>query len=89
MKWAAYLFVTYAIELRADELYPIYQKILTETKSKVQVKSIIVEEEGHLEEMIAQLKSTWPDWEKHAAVAVQIESELFQDWVSSLVPEVV
>ena len=49
------------------------------------MKSIIVEEEGHLEEMISQLKSTWPDWEQHAAVAVQIESELFQDWVSSLV----
>jgi rubrerythrin len=88
VKWAAYLLVTYAIELRADELYPIYQKILTETKSKVQVKSIIVEEEGHLEEMISQLKSTWPDWSTHAAVAVQIESELFQDWVSSLVPKV-
>jgi rubrerythrin len=88
VKWAAYLLVTYAIELRADELYPIYQQILTETKSKVQVKSIIVEEEGHLEEMIAQLKSTWPDWEQHAAVAVQIETELYQDWVSSLVAEV-
>jgi rubrerythrin len=82
------LLVTYAIELRADELYPIYQKILTETKSKVQVKSIIVEEEGHLEEMMAQLKATWPDWEQHAAVAVQIETELYQDWVSSLVAEV-
>ena len=88
VKWAAYLLVTYAIELRADELYPIYQQILTETKSKVQVKSIIVEEEGHLEEMISQLKATWPDWEQHAAVAVQIETELYQDWVSSLVAEV-
>jgi hypothetical protein len=38
--------------------------------------------------MISQLKSTWPDWEKHAAVAVQIESGLFQDWVSSLAEEV-
>ena len=32
VKWAAYLLVTYAIELRADEFYPIYQQILTETK---------------------------------------------------------
>ena len=44
-----------------------------------------MEEEGHLEEMISQLKATWPDWEQHATVAVQIETELYQDWVSSLV----
>ena len=85
LKWASYLLVTYAIEVRADELYPIYQEILSASHSKIQVKSIIVEEEGHLEEMISQLKQTWPDWEQHAAVAVQIESELFQDWVNSLV----
>ena len=88
LKWASYLLVTYAIEVRADELYPIYQDILTSIQSKIQVKSIIVEEEGHLEEMISQLKATWPDWEQHAAVAVQIETELYQDWVSSLVAEV-
>ena len=88
LKWASYLLVTYAIEVRADELYPIYQDILTSIHSKIQVKSIIVEEEGHLEEMISQLKATWPDWEQHAAVAVQIETELYQDWVSSLVAEV-
>ena len=55
LKYAAYLFVTYAIEVRADELYPVYQEVLTKTNSKVMVKSIILEEEGHLEEMIHQL----------------------------------
>jgi len=49
LRYAAYLFVTYAIEVRADELYPIYQDVLSEAGSKVMVKSIILEEEGHLE----------------------------------------
>ncbi|WP_379091029.1 hypothetical protein [Pedobacter sp. UC225_65] len=66
LKFAAYLFVTYAIEVRADELYPIYQEVLTAKESRVTVKSIILEEEGHLEEMLHQLKEFSPDWEKHA-----------------------
>ncbi|RYE18927.1 MAG: hypothetical protein EOP51_20980, partial [Sphingobacteriales bacterium] len=56
LRFAAYLLVTYAIEVRADELYPIYQDALDAAGSKVNVKSIILEEEGHLEEMINQLK---------------------------------
>lgn len=84
VKWAAYLLVTYAIEVRADMLYPIYQKILTDIGSKVQVKSIIVEEEGHLEEMIVQLKAFSPDWEKHAAAACAFEAELFEGWISKI-----
>ncbi|WP_256009307.1 hypothetical protein [Desertivirga xinjiangensis] len=84
LKFAAYLLVTYAIEVRADELYPVYQAALDEVKSKVNVKSIILEEEGHLEEMLAQLKNFSPDWEQHAKKAVEIESGLFNNWVDAL-----
>jgi hypothetical protein len=28
LRYASYLFVTYAIEVRADELYPVYQDAL-------------------------------------------------------------
>lgn len=87
LKFAAYLFVTYAIEVRADELYPIYQEVLTEKGSKVTVKSIILEEEGHLEEMINQLNEFSTDWEKHAEEIVKIEEVMFQDWMSSLEKE--
>jgi hypothetical protein len=38
LKYAAYLLVTYAIEVRAGELYPIYQNALDKAKSKVNVK---------------------------------------------------
>ncbi len=84
LKFAAYLFVTYAIEVRADELYPIYQSVLTENESKVTVKSIILEEEGHLEEMINQLNEFSPEWEKHATEVVKIEEAMFNDWMEAL-----
>jgi bacterioferritin (cytochrome b1) len=88
LRFAAYLLVTYAIEVRADELYPVYQDALDMAGSKVNVKSIILEEEGHLEEMINQLKQFSPDWELHAEKAVKFESLLFDKWVLALDKEV-
>ncbi|TWI98122.1 hypothetical protein JN11_03201 [Mucilaginibacter frigoritolerans] len=88
LRFAAYLLVTYAIEVRADELYPVYQDALDNAGSKVNVKSIILEEEGHLEEMINQLKQFSPDWELHAEKAVRFESTLFNKWVQALSTEV-
>ena len=88
LRFAAYLLVTYAIEVRADELYPIYQEELDNAGSKVNVKSIILEEEGHLEEMINQLKSFSPEWQFHANKAVEMESELFTQWVDQLSNEI-
>ena len=88
LKFAAYLFVTYAIEVRADELYPIYQDVLTAKASKITVKSIILEEEGHLEEMLNQLREFSTDWEKHANEVIKIETEMFNDWMIGLKQEV-
>ncbi|RZL47670.1 MAG: hypothetical protein EOP00_11285 [Pedobacter sp.] len=89
LKFAAYLFVTYAIEVRADELYPIYQDILSAKESRVTVKSIILEEEGHLEEMLNQLREFSTDWEKHAQEIIKIERQMFNDWMIGLAKEVV
>ncbi|MGX5684347.1 hypothetical protein ACWKWW_07270 [Chryseobacterium cucumeris] len=88
IKYAAYLFVTYAIEVRADELYPVYQDALTEASSKIMVKSIILEEEGHLEEMIHQLNEFSPDWKHHADHILTIEKELHEEWINAITQEV-
>lgn len=88
LKYAAYLFVTYAIEVRADDLYPIYQQVLDASKSKVMVKSIILEEEGHLEEMIHQLESFASDWEMHAKKIQDMEQQLFEEWVAAIALDV-
>jgi hypothetical protein len=84
LKHGAYLLVTYAIEVRADMLYEIYQQVLTEHNSKVNVKSIILEEEGHLTEMQRMLQAFKPDWEALAADAAKIESILFEEWINAI-----
>lgn len=88
LKYAAYLFVTYAIELRADILYPIYQDILSAKRHRVMVKSIIVEEEGHLAEMITQLNAFCTDWERHAAIIIEFEYQLFAAWMECINNEI-
>lgn len=88
LKYAAYLFVTYAIEVRADSLYPKYQEVLSEYHSKVMVKSIIAEEEGHLEEMIAQLSLFDQQWQHHAKNITAIEECLFNEWLTAVTKEV-
>lgn len=88
LKYAAYLFVTYAIEVRADELYPVYQEILTKTSSKIMVKSIILEEEGHLEEMINQLDEFSEEWKTHAEIILNIEKELHKQWINAIAQEI-
>lgn len=88
LKYAAYLFVTYAIEVRADELYPVYQDILTKESSKIMVKSIILEEEGHLEEMINQLNDFSAEWKTHADHILTIEKELHEQWIGAIAEEV-
>lgn len=87
LRYAAYLFVTYAIEVRADELYPAYQEVLSANNSKVMVKSIIVEEEGHLEEMMAQLDQFDDNWKQHAAEVSKIEDRLFKEWFMAVTNE--
>ncbi|MDE5437352.1 hypothetical protein KRE40_18695 [Elizabethkingia meningoseptica] len=89
LRYASYLFVTYAIEVRADELYPVYQEALDKAKSRVMVKSIILEEEGHLEEMIQQLENFHNEWELYAEEVLKIERRLFEDWLNAVEKEVV
>ena len=84
MKHGAYLLVTYAIEVRADMLYGIYQEALTKHSSKVNVKSIIAEEEGHLEEMQKMLEVFHPEWEKLAKDMCEVEDRLFVKWIQAI-----
>ena len=87
LKHGAYLLVTYAIEVRADMLYGIYQDALTAHKSKVNVKSIIMEEKGHLAEMERMLKEFHPSWQALAADCCKIEDELFTAWIMAIQKE--
>lgn len=83
LKEAAYLLVTYAIELRAEELYPLYDEVLRQTGSPVIVKSILLEEKEHLREMKQSLEQ-FPSGHTHANVICGIESHLCQAWLDSI-----
>ncbi len=87
MMHGAYLLVTYAIEVRADMLYGIYQEALTRHGSKVNVKSIIAEEEGHLQEMERMLISFRPDWKLLADDMCAVEIRLFVQWMQAVALE--
>ena len=87
LKHGAYLLVTYAIEVRADSLYEEYQDALTMNASKVNVKSIIAEEEGHLAEMQKMLKEFNTNWELLANDACNIEKRLFNTWITAIQTE--
>jgi hypothetical protein len=87
LKYAAYLLVTYAIEVRADELYPQYQEVLNTIQSPVNVKSIIAEEINHLAEMKHQLKAFSNNWETLCDTVCEIENGLYTNWIKALKKE--
>ncbi|MBA2368616.1 MAG: hypothetical protein H0V82_06290 [Candidatus Protochlamydia sp.] len=80
LREAAYFLVTYAIECRADELYLIYDDVLRQAKSRVGVKSILLEEKEHLNEMREGLQQL-PSGMVHANKICSIESELCEKWL--------
>lgn len=83
IKEASYLLVTYAIELRAGELYAIYDKILKEKGSKITVKSIILEEGEHLNEMTEALKS-YPFGDIYKEKVLAIEEKVCAKWLNGV-----
>lgn len=83
IKEAAYLLVTYAIELRAGELYPLYDQALRHIRSSVTVRAIILEEKEHLEEMQEELRQL-PLGLFYAEQIAQFEGQLCKRWLESL-----
>lgn len=89
IRYASYLLTTYAIEERADELYPVYSEVLDESGSNINVRLIIAEEIGHLEEMNRQMAEFFTGWKEKAAYVRKVESKLYSKWVSDLEQEII
>jgi hypothetical protein len=87
IKQLAYLLVTYAIELRAGELYPIYQATLRQHQSKIQVQSILLEEKEHLQEMEREL-SLVPLSPLYIEAVCGLEALLFKRWLQMCLTEI-
>ena len=88
IRYASYLLTTYAIEERANKLYPVYSEVLDETGSNINVRLIIAEEIGHLEEMNKQMAKFFTDWKEKTANVRKMESHLYSKWVSDLEREI-
>jgi hypothetical protein len=83
IKKIAYLLVTYTIELRAGEVYAIYNALLKENRSKVSISSILLEEKEHLNEMIEGLHQE-PFGLLYAKHACRVEATLYKTWLNQL-----
>lgn len=83
LRAAAYAVTSYAIERRAEELYPAYQAELKATNQPLSISNIIKEEEHHLEEMIELLDKMENGWEM-AEQACAIESDLCEAWLHQM-----
>ena len=83
----SYLLVTYAIEVRAEEFYPIYDEVLRQNGSKVAVKSILLEEKEHLAEMRKGLAEL-PSGEAYAEYVCKEEEILYTNWLERVSAEV-
>ncbi len=84
LKYGAYLLVTYAIEVRADDMYPIYQQFLTDFNSRVNVKSIIIEETEHLKEMESGIGIFFEHPVKIMEKVRTLEENLYNEWMVAL-----
>ena len=80
---SVYHLVTYAIEVRAEKFYPLYHDVLNQVGSKITVKSIILEEMGHLSEMKKGLK-TIPNGLEYAQKACEMENTIYDKWVQNI-----
>jgi len=88
LRYGSYLLTTYAIEERADVIYPAYEKVLNDTGSSINVRLIIAEEAGHLEEMNRQMAAYFDEWEKKAKMSLEFEERLYENWLLKLYEEV-
>lgn len=77
----AYLLVTYTIELRALDLYTAYDAVLREHRSKVTVKSILLEEKEHLYEMEEGMDRPLLNFIERAC---EIEGHLYKKWLDAI-----
>jgi hypothetical protein len=73
-----YLYVSLIVELRAIWTYRLYQEVLTEGSAGLSLKSVLAEEELHLEQMTCRLRELGTDPEARVPRFARIEDRLFR-----------
>jgi len=85
LKYAAYLLVTYLIEVRAKSIYPTYEQHLKQKGLPLSLKMIVAEEDQHLKEMDDLLLEFFGNnKDKVLDHLSSFEEKLFTKWLSAL-----
>jgi hypothetical protein len=77
-----YLYVSLIIELRAIWFYRLYQDVLSERGANLSLKSVLAEEELHLEQMTRRLRDLGAAPEARVPGFTRIEDRLFRHFWS-------
>lgn len=75
--YLAYLYTTTVIEKRAMVVYNAYDEILNQSGSPIRLTNLILEEEGHLSEMSAEMYRFDPNAEQRLALLEAEEAKIF------------
>ena len=84
---ACYLLVTYGIEVQADRLYRVYERLLRQAESPVTVRGIIAEEDAHLAQMSQQIEQQFDQPQLWITRVVDMEAAIFCRWVDQVTKE--
>ena len=79
-----YLYVSLIIELRAIWTYRLYQNVLSERSAGLSLRSVLAEEELHLEQMTRRLRELGAEPEARVPGFARIENRLFRKLWASL-----
>ena len=88
LRSACYLLVTYGIEVKADLLYGTYERLLEEHESRVTVRSIIADEENHLDEMTTAIEREFEDPAWWIGEVCAAEQQIFAAWLTAVTVDV-
>ncbi|TGN06955.1 rubrerythrin [Leptospira ilyithenensis] len=82
--YLAYLYTTTVIEERAMIVYRIYNSVLEEASHSLNLNNLIMEEEGHLDEMSNELAKLDKDYQTRLTNMLDQEQKIFNRFFKAL-----
>ncbi len=82
--YLAYLYTTTVIEKRAMIVYENYNQLLESQNIEINLQNLILEEEGHLDEMSAEITKLDPHWEARLENLMEKENKIFERFLNQL-----
>lgn len=84
LAYVSYLYTTTIIEKRAMIVYKMYDELLANRKETLSLKNLILEEEGHLDEMKTEIMRLDSVYSERLGILVNQEERLFSRFIKQL-----